>query len=632
MKDMKNIFILAVFFITMSALVFYFSPIHKTQNIDTINEKLDQKEVLFTSFLDSNQLAVTHFNAMGSSFTIKLDTNLNQANKLFTKSIEILSNLEDQLSSWKMNSDVSVINHFAGVKPVKVSSSTFNLLQLSNTLYKDTNGTFDITIGPIWDLWPFRNHNKTLPSAKQIKEALPLVNGSQIILDTLNQSAYLSKVGMKINLGAIGKGYSSKVLSDFYRLNGVINGAVSAGGDLFVFGLEKGKKWKVNIENPNQKNQSIQSVYLSGMSIASSGDSERFIVRNKKKYGHIIDPRNGYPVTKTKLVSIIHPNPSKADAYATAAYIMGPSEAIEWINSITNTEGFIIDAQGNHYHSKGWVKYTKSEIQTLTPTKIVKKIVKNKHQHLSNFVSRSQSEIKTSELSNMAFIPKGKFLSGKNNTLVFEDSFYIDKTEVSNRDYNQFLQNDASKNHIYCHPQEPENKNHQSRYSKEFRSPLFLKTSAKKIAPFQKETFSKLSYPVVGVDWWDAYAYANFKRKSLPSAMQFEKSSRGTDGRNWPFGNKWKYKNVNSGGEKWGENDGHIYSAPVRSFETGKSIYGCYHLSGNVSEWTRDGYVAGGSSKSNPSEVACWSKTVRNPDFRAFDIGFRTVINLKRSL
>ena len=215
---------------------------------------------------------------------------------------------------------------------------------------------------------------------------------------------------------------------------------------------------------------------------------------------------------------------------------------------------------------------------------------------------------------------KGKYETPQHRVTLTQ-SFYLGRKEVSNAEYGGFLK--VADKHAFCHPDEPQGKDHKPRYWRRFNGEFFWKDVASKIARFKEKTFMKEAHPVVGVDWWDAYAYARWVGKRLPTQQEFEKAARGEQGNIWPWGNVWKYKNANTGGEKWKENDGFTYSAPADSFEQGKSVYGHLHLSGNVSEWTQEGMVAGGSSKSNPSQVRGAAFEVRPVYFKNFDIGFR---------
>jgi formylglycine-generating enzyme required for sulfatase activity len=189
----------------------------------------------------------------------------------------------------------------------------------------------------------------------------------------------------------------------------------------------------------------------------------------------------------------------------------------------------------------------------------------------------------------------------------------IDKTEVSNEEYKAF----QVANPDYKQP----------KYWQEYRSEFFINSVAAKLAPFNKDTFTKPNHPVVGVDWSVAKAYCEWKGKRLPSRQEWMQFAGAKENRIWPWGNEWDYSKANTGGEKWGENDGYIYSAPVDSFKEGISPSGALNMAGNVAEWTADQFVVGGSSNSSPSGVRIKSHIKREPEYRSFDIGFRCILD-----
>jgi len=143
------------------------------------------------------------------------------------------------------------------------------------------------------------------------------------------------------------------------------------------------------------------------------------------------------------------------------------------------------------------------------------------------------------------------------------------------------------------------------------------------LAPFRGDTFSDPERPVVRVDWWDVYAFSRWAGKRLPRRQEWEKAAAGRSGRRWPWGNEWRYGLANGGGEMNGERDGYTYSAPVTAFGNGASEYGALNMAGNVAEWTQEGFVMGGSSRGNPSQLATSAGVLRDPGFRSFDLGFR---------
>jgi formylglycine-generating enzyme required for sulfatase activity len=239
------------------------------------------------------------------------------------------------------------------------------------------------------------------------------------------------------------------------------------------------------------------------------------------------------------------------------------------------------------------------------------------------------------------------------------ETFAIDRYEVTNAQYRRFLEAvKQSGDAAWAHAAQPKDKDHTPRYWKEF-NPLLRDPAYAKLAQFNAETFTYDAKPVVGVDWFDAYAYAKWAGKRLPTEAEWELAARGTDARRWPWGNDWSWGLCNIVGEKLGadvrakgkEKDGYIYPAPVGSFPQGRSPFGCDDMAGNAAEWVADWYAAnayrsesatnpagpqtgaervvrGGSSQNFPSYTRCAVRAHREPEFRTFTLGFRCAKDL----
>jgi len=238
-------------------------------------------------------------------------------------------------------------------------------------------------------------------------------------------------------------------------------------------------------------------------------------------------------------------------------------------------------------------------------------------------------------------------------------AFAIDRYEVTNAQYRMFLADVAEMgDERFRHPDQPSGKDHTPRYWKDF-NPLLKDPEYARLAQFTSGTFTQNNTPVVGVDWFDAYAYAKWAGKRLPTEAEWELAARGTDSRRWPWGNDWQWDLCNIVGEKYGadvrakgkEKDGYIYPAPVGSFEKGRSPFGCDDMAGNAAEWVADWYAAdtyatgsiesprgpqtgtervvrGGSSQNLPSYTRCAVRAHREPDFKTFILGFRCAKDL----
>ncbi len=242
---------------------------------------------------------------------------------------------------------------------------------------------------------------------------------------------------------------------------------------------------------------------------------------------------------------------------------------------------------------------------------------------------------------------------------VYLKSFAIDRYEVTNSQYLRFLSDvKAQGDQEWAHPDQPEGKDHTPRYWKEF-NPLLKKDDYARLAQYNADTFTQDNCPVVGVDWFDAYAYAKWAGKRLPTEAEWELAARGTDARRWPWGDDWQWGLCNIVGEKSGadvrkqgfEKDGWIYPAPVGSFPDGRSPFGCDDMAGNAAEWVGDWFasdtyvtvgnkdpegpnsgikrvVRGGSSQSFPSNTRCAKRDRREPEFKTFILGFRCAKDL----
>lgn len=559
---------------------------------------------------------------MGSQFVFVAEGERARAAGAIAAAFERLRELEARISDWRPGSEISRLNDRAGIAPVQVGSDTFALLELSRELHRETGGAFDVTIGAVWDLWPFRDPRAPLPTENRIHESLALVGADRIELDRARSTAYLPVAGMRVNLGAIGKGYAAQAAIEVLRAHGIERAAVSAGGDTYLLGAKSDGPWQVGIEHPRWQGRYIERFAAGDVAVATSGDAERFVERGGKRYGHILDPRTGYPAEGVQSVTIVTADPVRADAYATAVFVMGVARGLAWVAAHPGTEALIVDGEGAVHRSPGWAAMARqappSAPEAAPPAAAVAPPA-------AQATPRERTPAATPR-TGMVRVPAGPYLSGDDRRPVpLAYAFFIDRTEVSNRAYQDFLEASAGNPHAYCHPDEPPGKDHTPRYWREFRPPLFRESAAARLAPFDAETFRQPDRPVVGVDGWDAHAYCRWAGKRLPGRAEWEKAARGADGRVWPWGDAWDYRRANTGGEKWGEQDSHIYAAPVDAFPPGASPYGALNMAGNVAEWSADGFVLGGSSNGNPSQVRAAAAVERERGFRNFDIGLRCV-------
>ncbi len=231
----------------------------------------------------------------------------------------------DSLLAWQIpTSEISAINSAAGVSPVKISYETFSLLERSISYSTLSSGVFDITIGPLTQLWGFNGDSEPVevPLQHLIDSCRQLVNFEKLKLNAKDTSAFLLNKGMSIDLGGIGKGYAIDRASAILKKNGFNSFLFNAGGDILVSGMKnENQKWVIGIKHPREESKLFGSVELTDLAIATSGDYERYFEQNGVRYHHIIDPSSGFPATKSTSVSIVGESAEKADALATILFI-----------------------------------------------------------------------------------------------------------------------------------------------------------------------------------------------------------------------------------------------------------------------------------------------------------------------
>jgi len=264
-----------------------------------------------------------------------------------------IQRIEKLLTTYNDQSETNKINHYAGIKPVIVSTETIQLIQRSIRISEITQGAFDITYGSVdKSLWNFDTSMQSLPDESTAKRMVRLINYRNIEINIPESTVYLREKGMRIGFGGIGKGYAAERAKYILKKEMVEAGIVNASGDLTTWGLQPdGTAWTIGIVHPNFANTIFSYMNVTDMAVATSGNYEKFIMIGGKKYSHTINPRTGLPVTGIKSVTIISPNAEIADAMATPVTIMGIEAGLAMINQIKQIEAIVIDDNNNLYTS-----------------------------------------------------------------------------------------------------------------------------------------------------------------------------------------------------------------------------------------------------------------------------------------
>jgi FAD:protein FMN transferase len=268
--------------------------------------------------------------------------------------IEEIRRIEKLFTSFNESSLTSQVNSMAGIEPVKVDQEFYDLVERSLRISGLTDGAFDITYGSVDKrLWNFDQSMTALPDENAAKEMVKLINYRNVILDAHNCSVMLREKGMRIGFGGIGKGYAAEKAKSLLIKQGVRAGIVNASGDLCAWGAQaNGQPWTIGIANPNNAHLPFSYLNITNMAVATSGNYEKFVIINGKKYSHTINPKTGMPVTGIKSVTIISTNAEIADAMATPVTIMGIRAGLHLINQVKHVECIIIDDHNKIYTSK----------------------------------------------------------------------------------------------------------------------------------------------------------------------------------------------------------------------------------------------------------------------------------------
>lgn len=269
-----------------------------------------------------------------------------------------IQRLDDLLSTGKDTSEVAQINANGGGV---LSEDTDYLVKRALDIYQSTNGTFDISIYPVMQLWGFTTGNFAVPNESDLAAKLALVDAGKIILSEENGQTSISlPEGMEIDLGGIAKGYTSGRVMDVMKSYGIKSAVINLGGNAHVLGNKTdGSQWKVGIQDPEDENGYLGGVSVTDRAIITSGGYERYFVDKDTgvKYHHIIDPKTGYSANNGLIsVTIVSADSTLADGLSTSLFVLGTEDAITYCEEHCAEDGFdaiMEDEDGKLYITDG---------------------------------------------------------------------------------------------------------------------------------------------------------------------------------------------------------------------------------------------------------------------------------------
>jgi thiamine biosynthesis lipoprotein len=308
------------------------------------------------------KVSVTKY-LMGTTVeTTARSTDINYCKEALVAAYSEIERVENLLSCQKDSSEISEINRASGIHPVKVSYETLEMLKRAKAYCKKYNGIFDITVGPLTNLWGFSSDREVvLPDEKTIKDLLKLVNYNDIFINEKDTTVFLPTKGMSIDLGGIAKGYAVDRASAVLKKLGITNFIIKAGGDIYVSGTkEENTLWKVGIKDPRHSNDIIAKFDLKDYAVSTSGDYERFKIINGKRYHHILDPGTGYPGMLSESATILAPASEEADATSTYIFLLGWEKTLS--DKSMNFPILIVSSDGTIHYNEVFAKEYNLEI------------------------------------------------------------------------------------------------------------------------------------------------------------------------------------------------------------------------------------------------------------------------------
>jgi len=285
---------------------------------------------------------------MGSKFEITLvDKDSLSAEKNIDKSVSEIRRIENLISEWNPETQISEVNRNAGIKPVKVDAEVFALTEKGIYFSQLTDGAFDISIVAMDKIWKFDDSMNELPSEESIRNSVKNVGYQNIILDKTNSTIFLKNKGMKIGFGSIGKGYAADKTRELMKSFGVKAGIINASGDISTWGTQPdGTPWAIGINNPFRDDTIAAVLYLKENAVTTSGSYEKYAEINGKRYSHIMNPKTGYPSTGLTSVTVVGPNATMANGFSTSIMVLGRKKGLKLIKKFPDYQYLLITDTG----------------------------------------------------------------------------------------------------------------------------------------------------------------------------------------------------------------------------------------------------------------------------------------------
>lgn len=284
---------------------------------------------------------------------------------LYEEAIEASLNearrIDRMLSNYKPESELSQVNLHAAESPVRVSRELFQLLRMCLDVSRESDGAFDVTVGPLMKLWGFYLAGAAhVPDAQAVTKVLDHVGFRLVILDAEQQTVRFTKPGVELDPGGVGKGYAVDRMAAILIQRGIHSALLSAGGSS-IYGIgsppDDSRGWRIEIQDPLDSGRHAGSLYLKNNSLSTSGGYEKFFQYEGRKYSHLMDPRTGYPVTGMLSVSVVCPRTLDSEVWAKPFYVLGR----EWTERHLQPGFRVFLCQGSETETCSWIEARRNQ-------------------------------------------------------------------------------------------------------------------------------------------------------------------------------------------------------------------------------------------------------------------------------
>lgn len=259
------------------------------------------------------------------------------------------------MTTWHKDSEVSRVNAAAGSSAVQVSDEVLMVIDKALEVSRQTSGAFDVTVGAFRGLWKFdQDKDGSIPTRDEVKSRMALIGYKGVAIERARKRVRLARKGMRLTLGGIAKGYAvDRAVALLYDRN-FVDFIIQAGGDLYVSGRRGDRNWRVGIRDPRGSRESTFAIAaIENRTFSTSGDYERYLVKDGVRYHHILDPKTGQPARRSRSVTVMAKDAFTADAWSTALFVIGVEKGMPMVEQMPGLEAVFVDAANKVHMSSG---------------------------------------------------------------------------------------------------------------------------------------------------------------------------------------------------------------------------------------------------------------------------------------